>query len=832
MVSFTPTRIGYILIQLPQPRPIASVSTSASATIVNASTRVTISQTFRLPSSFKTQDNVEVNAAVCAFDCDIDGRRVKGSVKEKEEAREEYTKAVNEGRVAAVLEQQQEDGILGNMDVTPTSSITTHISYIQELSHDAESDELRFTLLSKSVHPQPPSMTLSIEMATPVISIRSPSHSSVSVMVGRGEVETDEFDPRKALVTLESEGMNWDKEVVVVVKVKDMDKPVCMMERHPVDGTHAIGLTMVPRFALNEIRTELVILVDRSGSMSGSKIHQASQALHLFLKSIPAGSYFNIIGFGSTHQLLFPRSVEYTASTLATAEKHVANLQADLGGTEIEAALDGVFKSRRTDMPTNVVVMTDGEVWNVESLLESVKMETVKWEKGDTRRCCRLWLITRLTGRVDGRFEMVEEVKEEKKTMSFFSKEKVPVKPPAPKVPKYARMVQQAPFVVPKLWPGARFNCYAILDPSIPLPTHITLTGKSTDGPLSLTLPLLPSTPGTTLHTLAARNLIRDLTDSTSHLTPHFTGPVPLSVLKSETVHLGVKYGLASKFTSFIVVDREGGVKEQRETDTEKQVESKRGVFMIPPLRPTPKPASFMRMRSSLSFNSAPQVQAMSFGGSPGAPSYSAPPAPMQAMPSYSAAMMSAPTMSAPPSRGGGGMMKKVSRKRSSVVEEKVEKESVAPMKKSGFLGGMFSMMKSKKEKDEDLMEYAGECSYDSVECVDDVGDEKKDVLGNVQTKDELLQSLAGCQNFDGSFDAAVATLAGVEDAVAAWVGLFGSVSVYCAIGVVVMRKLLVGLEEEWEMMEVKAVKCGVKEVGEERWKDLVEMVEKVVVKK
>ncbi|KAI8845434.1 von Willebrand factor type A domain-containing protein, partial [Chytridium lagenaria] len=546
---------------------------SASATIVNASTRVTISQTFRLPSSFKTQDNgksstipLPENAAVCAFDCDIDGRRVKGSVKEKEEAREEYTKAVNEGRVAAVLEQQQEDGILGNMDVTPTLYHYPHF----------------------------------------------------------GEVETDEFDPRKALVTLESEGMNWDKEVVVVVKVKDMDKPVCMMERHPVDGTHAIGLTMVPRFALNEIRTELVILVDRSGSMSGSKIHQASQALHLFLKSIPAGSYFNIIGFGSTHQLLFPRSVEYTASTLATAEKHVANLQADLGGTEIEAALDGICRQ-------NVVVMTDGEVWNVESLLESVKMETAKWEKGDTfLRVFGLGIGNDVSHHlaavlppvvdykidwtggwkgdvVDEEFEMVEES------------------------PKYARMVQQAPFVVPKLWPGARFNCYAILDPSIPLPTHITLTGKSTDGPLSLTLPLLPSTPGQTLHTLAARNLIRDLTDSTSHLTPHFTGPVPLAVLKSETVHLGVKYGLASKFTSFIVVDREGGVKEQRETDTEKQVEAKRGVFMIPPLRPVPKPTPmnsvFGMQQASASFSGPPQPQLMAMGSAPSVSmSFGAPP--------------------------------------------------------------------------------------------------------------------------------------------------------------------------------------------------------------
>ena len=47
-----------------------------------------------------------------------------------------------------------------------------------------------------------------------------------------------------------------------------------------------------------------IFLVDRSGSMSGGKMTTTNEALILFLKSLPVGSYFEIISFGSSHLTL------------------------------------------------------------------------------------------------------------------------------------------------------------------------------------------------------------------------------------------------------------------------------------------------------------------------------------------------------------------------------------------------------------------------------------------------------------------------------------------------------------------------------------------------
>ena len=50
---------------------------------------------------------------------------------------------------------------------------------------------------------------------------------------------------------------------------------------------------------------EYWIIIDRSGSMVGSKISDARKALGVILKSLPVGCTFNIIGFGSSYRKLF-----------------------------------------------------------------------------------------------------------------------------------------------------------------------------------------------------------------------------------------------------------------------------------------------------------------------------------------------------------------------------------------------------------------------------------------------------------------------------------------------------------------------------------------------
>ena len=84
---------------------------------------------------------------------------------------------------------------------------------------------------------------------------------------------------------------------------------------------------------VNAAKGEYIFLLDRSGSMGGSRIERAKEALKIFLQSLPENTYFNVVSFGSTSNSIFTNSQKYNKANLDKAFNEINKMTADLGGT-------------------------------------------------------------------------------------------------------------------------------------------------------------------------------------------------------------------------------------------------------------------------------------------------------------------------------------------------------------------------------------------------------------------------------------------------------------------------------------------------------------------
>lgn len=89
---------------------------------------------------------------------------------------------------------------------------------------------------------------------------------------------------------------------------------------------------------------EFIFVLDRSGSMSGSRIELAKEAAILFIKSLPMNTTFNIISFGSRYEAMFPEPVAYWDEYMSLAIRQIETFDADMGGTNIYDSLNYVFQ--------------------------------------------------------------------------------------------------------------------------------------------------------------------------------------------------------------------------------------------------------------------------------------------------------------------------------------------------------------------------------------------------------------------------------------------------------------------------------------------------------
>ena len=327
---------------------------------------------------------LDESLAVTRLEAIIDGRKITASIMEKEEALNVYDNALTKGLSAAYGQEVLPDIFtltLGNLP--PGSSADITLCTVEELEVEADG-ALRFALSSVLKDRYTPHGSEDpLSLPGPVQNVGHVRHTvDLTLMISNPEHVAEVISPTHTLNSNANDvyTTSGDGDVVILIRHFQPHQPFAIVEPAVTQRTSDLmssGVVMLnyfPKLPNSSVPCELVFVVDRSGSMAGQYIKCAAMTLQLFLRSIPSGCFFNVIGFGSHFKPLFDASHSYDQDSLGLAASYALSLKADFGGTELLPALQYVFEQPViTGCTRQVFVLTDGAVSNTDAVIQVVR---------------------------------------------------------------------------------------------------------------------------------------------------------------------------------------------------------------------------------------------------------------------------------------------------------------------------------------------------------------------------------------------------------------------------------------------------------------------------
>ncbi|HNQ35890.1 MAG TPA: VIT domain-containing protein, partial [bacterium] len=564
-------------------KPIPLVGVKATGTITGRTARIRVCQRFvnrekkAIEAVYKFP--LPEAAAVCGFTIRVGEKTIVGSVEARDEAFEKYDRALAEGDGGFLLDQERPNIFtLSVGNVKPETEVVVETEYVETL--DADGREIRFVLpttISPRYLPadQPDEAGIPVnDLVNPRYALDVPYGISISLEIGnRGGLEAIESPSHPISVGMEGESAK----VAFGVESVKLDRDFVLVMRRQAgfsNRAYRCGDFILVDFTLAEAEdapggpasgSEIIFILDCSGSMSGSSIAEAKKALEICLKSMDAGSYFNIYRFGSSFAHLFDRPIEYGDQSLDQALKYVSNTEADLGGTEMYAPLEHACRGAAGEGRKRfVILITDGQVGNEERLAELVgkNAERIKFSAIGIGYGPNEFLLKRLALAGGGLAEFVHPGERiEPKMLNLFGKTFGDYLEAA--VVETGRMEsRQAPAEM-VFFPGRTGAIFVKVAGNPDRLERITLRGRVNGAAQEWTLPVeTVKAEGNAIPVLWARERIRDLEEGGDQTGSRQEGRKKKTV-QPEVVKLSKEYGLLSSFASYVGIEkRAAGEKE------------------------------------------------------------------------------------------------------------------------------------------------------------------------------------------------------------------------------------------------------------------------------
>jgi Ca-activated chloride channel homolog len=324
--------------------------------------------------------------AVSGFAMSVNGRRLEGEVHEREEAFRRYDDALIAGHGGALLEQERPNVFTANVgNLLPGEETIVEIEVIEPMKTDEGGVRWSLPTLvaprymagapdAERISPPTGNVRygLSLELVFDLgcaVDVESPSHA---VHVDHGHWGAAGGRTRVSFAQRE---VALDRDIVVTAfprRSASETTPIASVVAHRAGQIGTFALTVVPDLAgmrvRNAARTEVVFLLDRSGSMGGSSIVEARAALRLCLRQLREGDRFAILAFDDQIEMMSPALTTFTSMSLAAADRWIEEIDAR-GGTEL---LEPLLRATALAPHGVVMLLTDGQVGNEDEIARAV----------------------------------------------------------------------------------------------------------------------------------------------------------------------------------------------------------------------------------------------------------------------------------------------------------------------------------------------------------------------------------------------------------------------------------------------------------------------------
>jgi Ca-activated chloride channel family protein len=296
------------------------------------------------------------NASISEFSLYIGGKKVKGEILEKDRARQIYEDIVRRMKDPALLEYVGRNMFRARVYPIPAKGEKRiQLSYTEVLKSEANLVHYIYPLDTErfSFHPiKDVSISVAISSNIPISSVYSPSHK-ISV---RKEGE------RKSQVSFEASNVKPDKDFSLYYSLTQDEIGLSLLNWEGKEENYYMLLASPPYADRQEkiINKNLIFVLDSSGSMSGKKIEQAKEAVRFVINHLEKGDRFAIVDFDDGVDMLSSRVVPANSENKKKALDFVDAIE-DSGGTNInDALLHSLKMIEQDERPTYILFLTDG----------------------------------------------------------------------------------------------------------------------------------------------------------------------------------------------------------------------------------------------------------------------------------------------------------------------------------------------------------------------------------------------------------------------------------------------------------------------------------------